>query len=523
MKKNLSKVCALLLLIGSFSACVQEETIDQPNQTQDVSFSFNIGDRGTKIEGDIPEYEGIDGCKSMEDLQALATAGKLNANITLSTEEDPEDDAAFTITLPVKNLTGGKLQTLAYALAKGKYYVHAATITSTETGDINPLFSGVKIGSKYAAYIPDGQLMTEYSFTIGDDQLFKKTPIDLWVLCASKITPEDFGFVKWNINYVRAFCIPFMVNVCKDEDGDVSGKGSVKIEYKEIDGTYTVLHQFNFDSDGAYGEFCFKDDYGRENKDELHKITLAVGSILSEKVVSLKDLLEYEKSTAWDKEKKFLHLNFCDCIEPWIFDCEAIPETKCVDELRFIEGNSNTGGSDAFLEFWVYKQDANGNFIGDGDANKYEFDDFKFDGINVLSAYDTNAGNGVFSLRKGLACRSVDAVPYALKKIMKIQLDILAKDGKMYSGLQDICRILIFDDMGVFLGSFPYMGLVDTSNANNLSFHFDKLGSDYGLVDQNGKRVDLEEDKCYRVGILTYIDAPWDIDIKQFFVRTQGN
>lgn len=314
MKKRFSKTWILLSLLGIFPACIQEKIIDQPNQTQDVSFSFNIGDRGTKpIDDDVPEYEGENGCKEQEELQALATAGKLEANITISKNGIPLDP----IKLIIKNLANNHLQTLAYPFAKGVYTIEAVTITSGD--DVNPLFSGVKIGSKYEAYIPTNHHMGVAGFTIDESNKFKKIPIDLWVLCASKITPTDFGFIKWNINYIKAHCFAFMVNVCNP--GDNSGTGELLIKYKvKGEENFTLLHQIAFNSDGKYGEFCFKDDYVVPDSLELYQLTLTIDGKEQTKYIPLDALKEYKSSPSWDNDKNFMHLNFCTC-DTWIFDC----------------------------------------------------------------------------------------------------------------------------------------------------------------------------------------------------------
>ncbi|MEG1187306.1 MAG: hypothetical protein RSE35_05630, partial [Bacteroidales bacterium] len=87
---------------------------------------------------------------------------------------------------------------------------------------------------------------------------------------------------------------------------------------------------------------------------------------------------------------------------------------------------------------------------------------------------------------------------------------------------ENLFKVLIFNMDGTFVGSFPYMGEVNTPNANDNTYLFKDLRS-YGLVNKNGTPIDLTPGVCYRVGIQTYYDKPWTIDIKRFWVQTQGN
>ncbi|MEG1586550.1 MAG: hypothetical protein RR346_06725 [Bacteroidales bacterium] len=531
MKKNLFITYSLACLFGVFTSCIQDDK-PAPDTLGDVTFRFNIADR-INDQKTVNGGEAIfsDSCKSLSELTTLAENGKLKAHITLSTNPDPNSGTPILVELPIYSVTGGYFQTSAFPLTLGTYYIHQALITSDVPGDAsyNPLFSGVASGSLFENYIPENERMSTKKVVLTDAEQYRKTPIDLWVLCASKISPESFGFIKWNIKYITAFCIPFMVNVC-DERGDVSGKGSLKIEYKEADGTFTVLHNFLFDSNGNYNNICFKDDYSRPNDTEMMRITMGVGQHVYDTIISVANLLRYQESPSWDNKLNYMHINFCTC-ETWIFDCDhsedpepPTPPSECIDRLRFVEGGSPTGGSDNFLEFWLYKKNASGDPVGDGDNIINEIEDYAYYGVGNLADFEVVQQNGVFRLMKGLGCRSVNTVPYQVgKKMMQIILNVKAIDGSTFdpNTSYDLCKILIFNADGTLFGYFPYMGKIDSPNANNVTIEFDELE---GLINATGgQHVTIDKTKCYGVGVWTYIDAKWEIDIKDFWVQTQGN
>lgn len=332
MKTKSIRFLAALFTAGLLFSCSEKESFDDAKTTADVEFGFNIGDflqtRNGNGENIVPGSPGS--CPEMQTLISMVNANNLYANITVRGIATP-------LKLKVRALSDGSLQTDAYPFALNTYYIDAATITDN-TDKI--LFSGVSTGSKYKNYVPDGELMTEKTFIVGPNDKFKKVVRDLWVLCAESQTPQDFGFVKWNVHYVKSHCFPIMVNACDDEHGDHQPTGFVKIEYKVgskgIDGagTYQVLHEsLPFSEGSGYGSICFKDDYDiTDNTTEIHRITIKIPATEEmdaiERVVELStaELLDYKNhkhangEAAWNEDLNFMHINFCTC-ETWKFEC----------------------------------------------------------------------------------------------------------------------------------------------------------------------------------------------------------
>lgn len=420
MKIHILCICTLL---GVFAACKDDDKINNSDQTQEVSFAFNLGDKGPlfskNADTDPPVFQLPDTCKSIEELRILAENGDLRAQIKLSKNNSTPIDLDVNLNV----LTGGEIVSDATALSTGSYTVESVLIISNLSTDKNPIFAGVKHGSEFSPFIQEGKHMGEITFAIGEDDTYTKKIVELHVLCASRLQAEAFGFKKWDIDFIQVHCFPFLVNICDNEKGDIKGSGSLMIEYKKNKNDhYEPLDTIFFDENSKITELCFKDNYSYNNKtEESHRLTLKLdGNYTSTKEISTEELLNFKKSASWNEQGNYMHLNFCECTT-WIFDCPRPEgEAPCLPRLRFVEGNSATGGSDNYLEFWEYKSD--------GDLTHYEiFQDYTVLGIGDIANYDTNASTGVFSLKKGLLCRSVNAVPYSYhNKIMQIILNIKA-------------------------------------------------------------------------------------------------
>ncbi|MEG1587508.1 MAG: hypothetical protein RR346_11620 [Bacteroidales bacterium] len=308
MKKLIFSFVALFSMLFLYTNCSQEDSEGPDTRQTEISFSFDIGNNASKsiLQTD---YENENGCIDWDTLKQLAASHKLTATLVFRNGD--------TITTRINYLNNGTLVTDATMMRLGKHYLEAAVITD-HLGEV--LFSGVRPGSTFANMVPDSELMGNKCIELTEEHLFKKTTFGLWVLCAYHIEASEFGFIKWELNPVVVTYLPFMVNVCT-EAGDISGSGHIRIEYKDADGSFIILRDTDFTSDGKINNLCFIDRYQRPDEEEIHRFTLTLtGEAARTALISLSELKQYRKQNEWIAEYNFLHFNFCTC-NTWFFKC----------------------------------------------------------------------------------------------------------------------------------------------------------------------------------------------------------
>lgn len=334
MKTIKINLFAVILGILALTACSENKEITTVPEKEitEVEFQFNIGDLGnfTKTQHEVETPV----CKSIEELRELAKTGDLYASILL---KNNSTGALIPSLLRIRPITGDLLQTDAFSLDLGKYTIMEAFIKNKANTII--YFAGVLSDSDYAAYIQPEFHMEKQYIELTEEHKYKKTPFPIWVLCAESSTPEDFGFVKWNVNFVKSICFPIMVNYCDDIDDDHQPAGHIQVRYKkqsEPDSKFVTLHKELPFGPGKPGSICFKDDYQELNENEIHEITIVIYKKYSTTqeelfhdtvLLSTAELKKYKQHPDWVTEFNFMHINFCNC-KTWEFDCEKALQNK---------------------------------------------------------------------------------------------------------------------------------------------------------------------------------------------------
>ncbi|MGL4293208.1 MAG: hypothetical protein ACRCSQ_06525 [Bacteroidales bacterium] len=505
-KRSLFSIIGFVMaLLFTYSCSSDETTGTDVNAKGEISFELTFPEPESKAD---PIFKTP--CYDMPALQGLATSGKLIATFELqlsgSTTVTP-----YTIKIGFYN---GKFIADPIALSLGTYAVNSFIVKDNEG---STLYAAPMNNSQMAQYVPTGFTLP-FNLVVGQGDLYQKTIRPVWVVCAEHVTAQQFGYIMWDINFFKLLCIPFSVNVCDVNGTLIPGAGTLKIyqdanftDTQYTEGNINPISTTNFPNGTSFAEFCIPDLLSVANDKEYYKFVITTTKDGQPHTytgfANVTTLLQYTTSDAWNATNKRLDFNFCSCSPRWFFPCDpSVPASGCINRLRFVEGGSATGGNDDFLEFWSFT------------SPTPPFNDYTYLGWGNISKYDTNTSNGVFTLKNGLLCRSINSVPYSVNnKIMKIVLSIEAKEAGDLTTDIDLFKIMFFDNVGNYIGRFPFVGKRNVPYVD-LIYQFDQLA----LIDKSGNSVSLTPGKCYRVGIETYKNATWTLDFQRFWVQTQG-
>ena len=216
--------------------------------------------------------------------------------------------------------------------------------------------------------------MENKKITLSSDDRFQIIEQKLYVYCAYKLSPEDFGYEKWNINFFNIYNIPIVVTDCSENNLYKSEllTGNLKVEYKSLgDEKYTVLHEsLKFGPESSLDNvISFKDNQDINNLDEEYRITISLedidGNTLKDTtVLTIDELLKFREykdkygNVAWNEKANLIHIDLCNNTT-WIFDLEKdkysayIP--KKIDKL-ILDFNIDTY-SNCIENLWYYNND----------------------------------------------------------------------------------------------------------------------------------------------------------------------
>lgn len=344
MKQKLLMLLLGGFLLGGLGSCSNKE--DQPLEVKDVGqveFGIEINEKTATKAG---------GCLSDEEIQLRIAQGKLKASITVHKATKPEQEM---ITINVRQ-ANGKIVADPIELPRGSNMVHELTIHNEAKDTI--FFSSVAAGSRYEQYVEE---TLPKEIVIDDSNIYTKSSIDLYVLCAVSENSEDFGYIKWNIHFITLYCLPFSVNVCNDLGEDITGVGTLKIEKGNfVNDQFTnavTLSDISFPpaTPGTLSDLCFPYKNQDDPAHTYFRLTMSLeGKRPVSSVVTLADLLDYKQRPEWNEEFNYLHFSFCDK-NSWFFPNEFIrfavrncpddqDETDATGKIKIYQ-NANPAGS----------------------------------------------------------------------------------------------------------------------------------------------------------------------------------
>ncbi|MGL5787826.1 MAG: hypothetical protein ACRCX4_13575 [Bacteroidales bacterium] len=313
-KSLFSVLGVFFMLLLSFS-CSSEEQVPNEDNKSEVAFELAFPEQLTKAD---PAFKTP--CYDLAQLQTLANAGNLNLDFTLGSTN-------YSVKIKYVN---NKFIADPVSLALGTYAINSF-IVKDNLG--NTLYAAPMTGSAMAAYVPAGFTLP-FNLVLGQSDLYQKVTKPIWVVCAQHLTPSEFGYVMWDINFMKMLCLPFSVNVCDRNGVHAIGTGTLKI-YKDGDFTdaaftasgSTLLSTTTFPNGATLAEFCIPDILSVDNNKEFYKYEISTTNngvaATYTGTANVATLLNYAASSggAWDAAKNYLHFDFCNCNPKWFFEC----------------------------------------------------------------------------------------------------------------------------------------------------------------------------------------------------------
>lgn len=290
---NLCRATALCaLFLGGFTACnSKDEAVDSAGKQQEVVFLFDAKK--------VMETKAIE---AVTDPVLCDYAGQeMTVDITLT-------GPAGTVEIVGKSVSlfGSNFKTAPILLPSGNYTVESVIIYSGE----NVFYAGVLPAGAFSAFIPEGYLMGEQSFTVTN---FTKPTVILYVLCARGEKATDFGMPKFQINKVEVNCFDLFFNVCDPEQGGEHIVGSGVIELWSADGN-ELIYRDAYGS-GNIATICFADDKNiADNTTEIYKLVVKLNPPVAQTIVatiSVADLLKFKESPSWNDQMNAIHVVYC--------------------------------------------------------------------------------------------------------------------------------------------------------------------------------------------------------------------
>lgn len=337
MKKRFYYGALGLLTLGALAACSSEE--DQMKNQEKLSMQYqlsvDINDLNTKadwvVDGEDPAE--IDECPETSEVDGLITAKRLYANVNVDygygTHPEGMDTEMFSLKL---EKFGTKLVMEPMILPLGTHHILSVEImdnngTTDDTSDDKMIFAGVGTGSKYKNFVPAEHLLP-MEFTLDEENYkYQKVEDPFTVLCAVNADPEDFGFEKWVTNFVKVYCIPFLVNKCDLTDGHTVALTRAEVYKRAKDGKTVAEPIFISDmvADQMTGmnTFCISDDKSIPDTDEYYYIKIfdaETGNLIDTYEGYIGDLKDPENHEDYDETYKFIHYYLDECT-----GCEGAP------------------------------------------------------------------------------------------------------------------------------------------------------------------------------------------------------
>jgi hypothetical protein len=197
---RLLSIISVVLLIG---AC-QKEEIQTTSVTQDVSFGISEIDPLKSLKNDGWDFTCVTDINGNPVVPATAEIEILDSDNNTTTFN------------PAVFYLDSKLYTQSIKLPTGDYSITKFVLRS---GDGDIIMATPEQGAAFAQYVTKS---LDFQFTV---EAFKKTEIDIEVLCFISQEYQSFGFFWFEITeiVIREFC--FFGDICANGDGNGNGNG----------------------------------------------------------------------------------------------------------------------------------------------------------------------------------------------------------------------------------------------------------------------------------------------------------
>lgn len=349
MKKRFFYGALGLLTLGAFAACSSEEEVKNDQKLMmKYQLSVNVSDLDTRSGEPTPpdwvldeeDPANLDDCPEISEVDDMVNGGYLYANVLVDYGLNTHPQGLDYETLTVKlEKFGDKLMMEPMILPLGTHQIKSIEImhnngTPDDTTDDKMVFAGVAYNSKYKNFVPTEHLLP-MTFTLDEETYkFQKVEDPTTVLCAVNAISEDFGFEMWNTNFVKVYCIPFLVNYCDPQTGHSVIPTKVEVYQADKNGepmqepifinsncSNAEHHSRNGYCDNTckpttMNTFCISDNKAIADEDEYYFIKIydaRTMELIDTYEGTVEDLKDPKTHEGWDETYEFIHYQISDC------------------------------------------------------------------------------------------------------------------------------------------------------------------------------------------------------------------
>ncbi|MEG2180165.1 MAG: hypothetical protein RRZ66_06375, partial [Bacteroidales bacterium] len=302
----------------------------------------------------------IKDCPEISTVKDYIAAKRLYANvgITYQIGSHPQGKANDVFTVKLEKFGNGDIILEPIILPIGSHQMTSFEIIddkgNADPSDDQMIYSGVGNTSKYATFVDFAHQLPRCIKLTAEDKLQKRTD-PMTVLCAVNALAADFGFVKWETNFIKVYKIPFHVNKCDLYNGHTVAATTVRV-YKGTTGgvrpvnpIYTNSIPLNSTTMNAY---MISDDMSIDDANEYYWIEIVDNAtsnlidLLEGTITQLKNPGTHPK---WDPIYEFIHYEIDGCT-----GCDGYPNATTWAGETF-EGKSIADLLDEGWQNLIYK------------------------------------------------------------------------------------------------------------------------------------------------------------------------
>ena len=324
MKKIFYSIFCQIVILFYFSSCFVQEVIIpvDKNKAADVSFSLQMQDIATRV------VENEDGkCKDYDDLIELSSKDKLMVSFTIENKIylGSEGVSKKTFVRKIKCTTEG-LVAEPVALAMGNSKLTKFVVYEDKGKEQIPLYSAIGDGSDvyneiYSKFMDKKDLLP-MTINVPETGKFKKILCPIVVGCATNRTAEDFGFKMWDINFIKRFNIPYVVNNCVEDGLHFVASGKINVYNSKIDEKGRRIEEKDkLLSTSKFGKrpanLWIFDNYSIKNENEWYYIEIILDPVEGANTatrsgwVNVEDALKFDTHPDFITELNILDINLC--------------------------------------------------------------------------------------------------------------------------------------------------------------------------------------------------------------------
>ena len=341
-KKFFTRFFGAAMLL-SFAACAEQEDIIPVDNTKgaDVSFALDIQDFTTRVDVD-------EACPDMDELETMALENRLFTRFTIENSIYPLDGTndkntneigEKTFVREINFTTEGIVADPVAISADSESSLIDFVVFEKDGDKENILYSAYSVESELASKFLDEEELLPMGISIPEGEKFQKVLCDIVVSCATESSPQDFGFKMWDINFVKRFNIPYVVNNCYYDGLHFVATGYIEVyNASMVDGQLVAGKEKLYTSvfDGTKpADLWLYDNYSEEDENEWLYIKLFLNPVER----ANNEMREGWINIANAKQIKYIDSNYIE-------EFETLDIDLCSDEPSLV-------GSKEIGTYWI--------------------------------------------------------------------------------------------------------------------------------------------------------------------------